>query len=218
MTQLKLLLLLVPLIALATTALFIPDAQADCAPTCGDVCGAPAPTAFFRADVTSVDPSIDVVLLEHVGGSTDVDATIGDALHDVYTSQFGELAIGDDVVVSVSRFTDGRVGSYVWGGAWRLEGDQVVCAIASQSIEDPPIPLAEYVALAADSACDERVAELEIENECTAGQSEDGPPAEGSDHGAGCASAGRGAGALALAMLAIAVAGLGRYGRVRRRG
>jgi uncharacterized protein (TIGR03382 family) len=134
-------------------------AAADCASTCGDVCYAPEVSALFRVEVTDIASGAPrVVILERLGGSSDVEAEVGDELADIYSD--AQVTVGDELVVVLARFDDGS-GTYAWNTAWRLEGDAVICNFGTRTV-----PLASYVDMATSSDCEARAVDLQIASGC----------------------------------------------------
>jgi hypothetical protein len=174
------------LLALGLAALAPTTAAADCVVTCGDICYAPPGTAFYRAEVLTVEYGYAqrVRLVEHLaGGNT---GAVGDEREDVYAEQ--TVVAGDFLFVSIAPYTDGTPGDYVWNIARRIDSDQIECSVEGRSVD-----IDQYAAMAASPSCPDIRRQLELES----------PPCDDTADFGGCNAGGAASFGVSAALLML---------------
>lgn len=174
------------LLATGIAALAPSSAAADCIATCGDICFAPPETAFYRAEVLTVENGYAqrVRLVEHLaGGAT---GAVGEEREDIYVEQ--NVVVGDSLFVSLAPYTDGRSGDYVWNISRRIENNQIAC-----EVEDRIVDVDQYAAMAASPNCPAIRSQLELES----------PPCDDTVDVAGCNAGGAASFGVSAALLLL---------------
>lgn len=178
----------------AAAAAFAPSvAEADCIATCDDICYAPGPTGYYRAEVTAVNAGYPTSarLVEHLSGEPI--AAVGDEVDGVYTEE--SVAVGAELFIAIAAYTDGTSGSYIYNISRPIENGAVVCRY-----EDAAVPVEQFAAMAASPDCEMISRQLEI----------DTPPCDDTVELGGCDA---GAGGLGLGAVGALALGLRRRRR-----
>ena len=178
----------------AAVAAFAPStAKADCIASCADICHAPGPTGFYRAEVTAVSGGFPMRarLVEHLSG--EAIGTVGDEIDNVYAE--GAVPVGGSLFIAVAAYTDGTSGTYVYNVAHSIDAGEVVCPV-----EGMTVPVEQFAAMAASPSCVEISRDLDLV----------GTPCDDTVEDGGCNA---GAGGLGVGAMGALVLGLRRRRR-----